>query len=504
MTPGTDANGVAMVTVSFGGGDSFKVFGVAALAATDFQFAAAGTPAPAPTPEPTPDPTPSDPDQVLAGTDGDDNIVGTDGDDTIWGDRQQDGPAGGNDVLRGGKGNDYLSGGAGSDTYVAERGGGTDSIRWFEAGKDKIDVSRFGWKSLAEMQAAGATMTPGTDANGVAMVTVSFGGGDSFKVFGVAALAAADFQFAAAGTPGPVPTGPEGTAGADTLKGTDRDETIEGKAGDDTLSGGGGHDTFVFNAGDGNDMVTDFMGFNVRPWVEADESDSIRFVGEGMTAENMRMLQSGEDLVITFDGVSDTKVTLKNVWTDAIDNPSDGDYGFIFEGQVSATDSFDTLLWNTQISQVAKANHVTFLSDQNNTVSGRDDSDDVINAHGGNDALKGLSGNDTLRGDAGNDVLDGGAGNDRLDGGTGSDKLTGGSGSDMFVYDRGYGQDTVTDFVSGTDKIDLSAFGLGSMAKLDEVATVTNDTSSIAIDFGNGDRLTVFGITTLAQTHVIF
>ena len=444
--------------------------------------------------------------EVIAGTDGNDKLVGTDGDDIIWGDSKQDGPAGGDDILRGGKGDDYLSGGPGSDIYVAERGGGNDTIRWFEASKDKIDVSLFGWKSLAEMQAAGVTMTPGTDSNGVATLTINFGSGDSFKLFGVPSLAATDFKFAATGgPPNPVPTPTEiiGTTLADVLKGTSGNETIDGKAGNDTLTGGGGHDTFVIRAGHGNDVITDFMGFNVRPWVNPAESDSIKFNGAGMTAANMRLFQAGEDLVITFDGVADTKVTLKGVWTDAIDNLAGVPHGFIFDGQTAPTDSFDTLLWNTQISQVAKANHVTFLSDQDNTVNGRDNSNDVINGQGGNDVLRGLSGNDVLRGDAGNDVLDGGTGNDRLDGGTGSDRLTGGSGADTFVFARGYGQDTVTDFVSGTDKIDLSAFGLGSMAKLAEAATVTSNANSVAIDFGNGDRLTVFGITTLAQTHVI-
>ena len=48
------------------------------------------------------------------------------------------------------------------------RGGGMDTIRWFETGKDKIDVKLFGWKSLAEMQAAGVTMTSGKDSSGAA------------------------------------------------------------------------------------------------------------------------------------------------------------------------------------------------------------------------------------------------------------------------------------------------------------------------------------------------
>ena len=54
----------------------------------------------------------------------------------------------------------------------------------------------------------------------------------------------------------------------------------------------------------------------------------------------------------------------------------------------------------------------------------------------------------------------GGPGSDKLTGGTGDDTLTGGTGDDTFVFSPldGFGIDTITDFETGTDKIDLSAF----------------------------------------------
>jgi len=62
----------------------------------------------------------------------------------------------------------------------------------------------------------------------------------------------------------------------------------------------------------------------------------------------------------------------------------------------------------------------------------------------------------TITGNAAINILNGAAGNDRLFGKGGKDTLTGGTGADKFVFDTVLGStnfDTITDFVSGTDKI---------------------------------------------------
>jgi Ca2+-binding RTX toxin-like protein len=92
-----------------------------------------------------------------------------------------------------------------------------------------------------------------------------------------------------------------------------------------------------------------------------------------------------------------------------------------------------------------------------------------------NDLLTGNSANNILKGGAGNDVIDGRGGNDTIYSGLGADSLTGGNGQDTFVFtdyrDSGttfiplsgggfnavnHGIDTIQDFVTGVDKIDLS------------------------------------------------
>jgi Ca2+-binding RTX toxin-like protein len=50
-----------------------------------------------------------------------------------------------------------------------------------------------------------------------------------------------------------------GEAGRDTLFGENGNDTLAGGQGNDTLSGGQGNDTFVFQRGDGRDLVLDFQ-----------------------------------------------------------------------------------------------------------------------------------------------------------------------------------------------------------------------------------------------------
>ena len=75
------------------------------------------------------------------------------------------------------------------------------------------------------------------------------------------------------------------------------------------------------------------------------------------------------------------------------------------------------------------------------------------------------AGADTLTGGAGADTLIAGAGIDTITGGTGADTLTGGAGADTFVYAGNTAgavtstlaaPDTITDFVSGTDKLSIT------------------------------------------------
>ena len=89
----------------------------------------------------------------------------------------------------------------------------------------------------------------------------------------------------------------------------------------------------------------------------------------------------------------------------------------------------------------------------------------------GADTINGGAGQDTITGGDGADTIDGGADIDTITGGNDADTLTGGAGADTFVFDLGNeaaggandhandAYDTITDFVSGTDTIQVTGVG---------------------------------------------
>ncbi|MEO1210306.1 MAG: hypothetical protein AAFX78_12260, partial [Cyanobacteria bacterium J06638_20] len=235
-----------------------------------------------------------------------------------------------------------------------------------------------------------------------------------------------------------------------------------------------GNQIIEVEAGTGTIVIQNFggVGRGTNPLASViAEVDTLKFIGDGLTSQNMLVSQDGDDLIITFEGVENTRVILQDFSLELLDNffleEDNGLGNIIFDPQDSVQDSFDVFNkeWNSgSYDQVFSANTVTFLNALNNDVRGLDDSADVINGQDGNDILSGLSGDDILRGDRGDDTLLGGDGNDRLvggegddllDGGIGNDTLNGGAGRDSFVFNPD-GNTVIEDFQIDQDVIVLS------------------------------------------------
>ena len=99
-----------------------------------------------------------------------------------------------------------------------------------------------------------------------------------------------------------------------------------------------------------------------------------------------------------------------------------------------------------------------------------------------------IPGGSTIVGTGGDDFVVGGPETDVLTGGLGNDTLTGGAGADTFVFNApAEGVDTIADFVSGTDILQISAadFG-GGLTAGDVVTLLTAADAATAIGPGSG------------------
>jgi len=103
----------------------------------------------------------------------------------------------------------------------------------------------------------------------------------------------------------------------------------------------------------------------------------------------------------------------------------------------------------------------------------------------GNDnanTLNGTAADDLIMGFDLADQLNGLAGDDRLVDGAGADIMTGGAGADVFVFVSDGRKDTVTDFVLGEDRLDLS--GYTSIYHYSSL-TITSQTYGANLNFGS-------------------
>jgi Ca2+-binding RTX toxin-like protein len=333
----------------------------------------------------------------------------------------------------GGWGNDKLSGGGGNDRLFGEQGDdqlfGNDSANPTGSASDGNDLL-YGGAGNDQLFGGGGndiltggvgddSLTGGTGGDtldgGAGIDTVSY-------LNSTAAVTVRLWDGTATGgdASGDTLTGIENITGSqpgnDTLVGDAQANVLNGAGGADTLNGREGNDTyFVDNVGDtisdrlGNDTVNSTFSYTL-----------------GATLENLFLLGAG--------ATNGTGNILANVISgNAGNNRLDGLDGVDTVSYANATAGVAVNLANTGAQNTGGAGTDTVLNFEN---------------------LSGSDFNDTLVGNSGGNVLKGGAG---------FDKLTGGAGADSFIFSSKTGSDTITDFISATDKMQFSqsAFHVG-------------------------------------------
>ncbi|MCF7544292.1 calcium-binding protein [Pseudomonas petrae] len=438
---------------------------------------------------------------TLNGGDGKDTLYGEDGDDALYGGAGNDSLSGGdgNDVLDGGLGNDSLDGGRGSDTYVFRKGAGNDTITngvYNDTTPNKLDVIRLegltiddvsirrdGDDLLIQVRETGELLRVSSHFNtspnySYAVDQLQFSGGavwDKSQIMAALLLGTEEgdsiqgydtsdklIGFGGNDTLSGLAGDDnlEGGDGKDTLSGGDGndmlfggadndslyggagDDVLDGGAGSDALEGGYGSDTYVFRKGSGQDVIRNYVYNDTTPG----KLDTVRL--EGLTAADITIRRDSDDLLIQIASTGETlrvssHFASDSVWGYSIDQIQFSDGTVWNNAQITAALLIGTEVDDTIIGYASADRLVGGAG--NDSLSGRA-GDDVLEGGDGKDTLSGEDGNDTLLGGIGNDSLTGGYGNDLLDGGAGNDTLEGGYGSDTYVFRRGSGQDTISNW----------------------------------------------------------
>jgi Ca2+-binding RTX toxin-like protein len=372
--------------------------------------------------------------------------TGTDGEDRLIGDFYAD-------TLDGGAGNDYLNGGDDGDTYMFGVGDGQDTIEdqpghviypaadtlQFKAGVAVGDVTftRDGETDDLIVSINGTTDQVRIVGQYLVAETGPFGAQAFHQI---EQFLWADETLKTWATLAQEIIDASGTSGDDLVVGTHFDDTIRGRAGADTLKGGNGSDTYEFDLGDGADTIND-LADNIL----AANEDVILF-GAGILPGDIILERSGaSDLILKITGTSD-QITI--------------------QGQFSYT-SIDV-----------RANEI----------------ESVVFSEGGNWSAAGIRANYLLQiKTSGANEINGFWSNDILNGGAGDDTLRGGDGSDTYVFDAGFGNDTIEEGVdiASFDDNDSIVFATGYDST---DAVLSRDGDDLTIEFtGSTDSVTIVG-----------
>jgi Ca2+-binding RTX toxin-like protein len=302
---------------------------------------------------------------------------------------------------------------------------------------------------------------------------------------------------------------------AETLDGGTGIDTVDGNPGADTVRLGAGADLFVWNPGDGNDVVN---GGSELDTLRVNGSAAAEVFGAAAVGSELRLTRNLGPVVmraqdvetvalnalggvdsLTVNDLDATDVTALNL------DLAVGGLGDLAADSVVVNGSAGTDL--VQVAPSGAVVQVTGLDPQVNVTGSESANDRVtVNGLGGNDTLSagalaalmrvtfdGGEANDALNGGNGADVLIGGNGNDAIDGNQGNDTALMGAGNDTFTWDPGDGND----IVEGQGDADTLNFNGSAGAEIFAASSnggrllFTRNVGAIVMDTDDVETLTV-------------
>jgi Ca2+-binding RTX toxin-like protein len=372
----------------------------------------------------------------------------------------------GADRITTGAGRDMIDGGAGADVMA---GGANNDIYYVTPGDTVIEAPGGG----SDYAYASASFTLPADAEVEVLGTTNHLATTQID------LAGNGFNNNVIGNNGV--NGLVGRAGNDYLTGLGGADVLDGGEGIDfTVGGAGGDihyvdnpaDIVLENVGEGYDAIYTSTSIGLREGVEVERIGTMNYLattdiyltgnefGQDLIANNGNNQLSGmggNDYLVGLDGVD---ILDGGTGADVMEGGAGGDIYYIDNaGDVvreMAGGGQDALYTSASYmlsagSSVETLGMINYLGTEAINLGGNE-FDNTVTGNNGNNILTGGGGSDYLNALEGNDVVDGGAGQDFLSGGAGADTYRFEYAADSVVG----AADTIIDFTSGTDRIDLS------------------------------------------------
>lgn len=493
-------------------------------------------------------------------------LRGTNASDTLIGDVENDSIVGyeGENSIRGGWGYDTISGGSGADTLD---GGGQGMVGVF--GGDVLTylgaINAIGL-DLATGKGHAGDAKGDVVANFEKVVGSRYN--DTITGFNGMTIDGGDGADSLVASNGAMSNTIFGGSGADTLIGSDARELLSGGDGDDKLLASGGADTV--NGGAGHDNIVQALYWEYDVIDGGDGVDTLDYgqtyfasgqrdnpaVGLFMYDRGVRAdLTSGrvEKFSGYYDGVFDTLSNVENLIGTSLHDTLTGNSGanrleggagddlILFgagkdtvyggDGADMIDEAFGVINFNDANWLDGGAGADTIFADGGNDTAMGGLGDDRLHGEGGDDLILFGAGRDTVYGGVGADMideafglsyysganwLDGGAGadtifadggNDTIVGGLGDDRLHGEMGGDLFVFEASFGRDTIADFISGADKLQISTSAIADWATLLRYSVFDSANNGLSVQGASKyDSILLYGVTKdgLKQSDVIF